>query len=152
MYSGHMEHKDLNRMAIQATLHCLTGCAIGDVLGNVIGSGLNWSTMATQALAIPLAFAFGYGLTMRSLLKNGIKPRQAVKLAFASDTLSITTMEIVDTLIIVLIPGAIAAGPTTGLFWGSLTLALAVAFVCAVPVNRYLIARGKGHAVIHEHH
>lgn len=139
-------------MAVQATLHCLTGCAIGEILGNVIGSGLGWSTVATEALAIPLAFAFGYGLTMRSLLKNRVRPRRAAKLALASDTLSITTMEIADTLIIALIPGAITAGPATGLFWGSLTVALAVAFVCAVPVNRYLIGRGKGHAVIHRQH
>lgn len=147
-----MEHKDLNRLAVTATLHCLSGCAIGEILGSVIGSGLNWSAMATTFLTVPMAFAFGYGLTMRPLLGHGIGLRQATRLALTSDTMSITTMEIVDTLIIVTVPGALAAGPATGLFWGSLALALAVAFICAVPVNRYLIARGKGHAVIHEHH
>lgn len=152
MYSEHMERKALNRLAVMATLHCLTGCAIGEILGNVIGSGLNWSAMATESLAVPLAFAFGYGLTMRPLLKNGITLRRATRLALASDTLSITTMVIVDTLIMVSIPGALNAGPATALFWGSLALALSVSFVFALPVNRYLIARGKGHAVIHEHH
>ncbi len=152
MYSGHMAGKELNTLAITATLHCLTGCAIGEILGNVIGSGLNWGAMATEALAIPLAFTFGYSLTMRPLLRQGINLKRATKLALASDTLSITTMVIVDTLIMISIPGALNAGPATALFWGSLALALAVSFVFALPVNRYLIARGKGHAVIHEHH
>lgn len=147
-----MDTTSLTRMAVTATLHCLTGCAIGEVLGNVIGAGLNWSIMATEALAIVLAFAFGYALTMRTLLRQRIRPGKAARLAAASDTLSITTMEIVDTLIVVLIPGAVHAGPTTALFWGSLALALFVAFFCAVPVNRYLIARGRGHAVLHEYH
>jgi hypothetical protein len=146
------ESKELTKLAVKATLHCLTGCAIGEILGSVIGSGLNWSNLATEMLTIPLAFTFGYAFTMRPLLKDGIKTKTAVKLALASDTLSITTMELIDTLIILLIPGALAAGPTTKLFWLSLALALAGAFVCAVPVNRYLIARGKGHAVIHEYH
>lgn len=147
-----MESKALNQLAVTATLHCLAGCAIGEILGNAIGSGLNWSAMATEALAIPLAFLFGYSLTMRPLLRQGIGLRRATKLALASDTLSITTMVIVDTLIMVSIPGALKAGPATALFWGSLALALAVSFMFAVPVNRYLIARGKGHAVIHDHH
>jgi hypothetical protein len=135
-----------------ATAHCLTGCAIGEVLGTVIGSGLNWSNLAITCLTIPLAFLFGYSLTMRPLLRHGLSFKPAGKIALASDTLSIGTMEIVDTLIILLIPGALAAGPGTFLFWWSLALALAVAFVFAVPVNRYLIARGKGHAVIHRYH
>ena len=147
-----MEHKALNRLAVKATLHCLTGCAIGEILGTVIGSGLNWSNVATELLTVPLAFIFGYSLTMWPLLGNGIDFSRAVKLALASDTLSIVTMELVDTLIILLIPGALAAGPSTLLFWISLAVSLVVAFACAVPVNRYLIARGKGHAVLHGHH
>lgn len=143
---------ELTKMAVLATVHCLTGCAIGEILGNVIGSGLNWSNMATEALAIPLAFAFGYALALRTLLGQGTRLKTAARLALASDTLSITTMEIVDTFIILLIPGALTAGPSTLLFWASLALALAAAFVAAVPVNRYLIARGKGHAVIHHNH
>lgn len=147
-----MDHENPTRLAVKATLHCLSGCAIGEVLGSVIGSGLNWSNMATEFLTVPLAFLFGYSFTMRPLLRARLAPRRAVKLALASDTLSIVTMEVVDTAIILLIPGALAAGPATGLFWGSLAAALAVAFICAVPVNRYLIIRGKGHAVLHEHH
>jgi len=139
-------------LAIQATLHCLSGCAIGEITGTVIGSGLNWSNWATEALTIPLAFLFGYSLTMRTLIRHDISLRRAIRIALASDSLSITTMEIVDTLIILLIPGALAAGPTTFLFWSSLLASLLVAFVVAVPVNRYLITRGKGHALVHDHH
>jgi hypothetical protein len=142
----------LNRTAFSATLHCLTGCAIGEVLGIVIGTALGWSTVATIALAIVLAFFFGYGLTMLPLLRSGIALGAALPLAFASDTLSITVMEIVDNFIIVVIPGAMDAGLGSLLFWGSLAFALAVAFVAAFPVNRYLISRGKGHAVVHKHH
>jgi hypothetical protein len=141
-----------NRTAFSATLHCLTGCAIGEVLGIVIGTVLGWSTVATIALAIVLAFFFGYGLTMLPLLRSGMALGAALPLAFASDTLSITVMEIVDNLIIVVIPGAMDAGLGSLLFWGSLAFALAVAFVAAFPVNRYLISRGKGHAVVHKHH
>ena len=142
----------LNRTAFSATLHCLTGCAIGEVLGIVIGTALGWSTVATIALAIVLAFFFGYGLTMLPLLRSGIALGAALPLAFASDTLSITVMEIVDNFIIVVIPGAMDAGLSSLLFWGSLAFALAVAFVAAFPVNRYLISSGKGHAVVHKHH
>ena len=142
----------LNRMAFSATAHCLTGCAIGEVLGIVIGTALGWSTVATIALAIVLAFFFGYALTMLPLLRSGMALGAALPLAFASDTLSITVMEIVDNLIIVVIPGAMDAGLSSLLFWGSLAFALAVAFVAAFPVNRYLISRGKGHAVVHKHH
>ena len=147
-----MEGKDLTKLAVAATLHCLSGCAIGEIIGTVIGSGLNWSNVATEVLTVPLAFLFGYSLTIRPLLKHNLGPRKALRIALASDSLSIVTMEIVDTLIILLIPGALAAGPATGLFWASLLASLAVAFVFAVPVNRYLIARGKGHAVVHEYH
>ena len=142
----------LNRTAFSATLHCLTGCSIGEVLGVVIGSALGWGNFSTIVLAIVLAFFFGYGLTMLPLLRSGIALGAALPLAFASDTLSITVMEIVDNLIILVIPGAMEAGLGSLLFWGSLALALAIAFVAAFPVNRYLIARGKGHAVVHEHH
>jgi hypothetical protein len=145
-------NSSLNRTAFSATLHCLTGCAIGEVLGIVIGTALGWSTVATIALAIVLAFFFGYGLTMLPLLRSGMALGAALPLAFASDTLSITVMEIVDNFIIVVIPGAMDAGLGSLLFWGSLAFALAVAFVAAFPVNRYLISRGKGHAVVHKHH
>jgi hypothetical protein len=147
-----MESKALTKLAVAATLHCLSGCAIGEIIGSVIGSGLNWSNLGIEALTIPLAFFFGYSLTMRPLLKHGLDFKKAVRVALASDSLSIITMEVVDTLIILLIPGALAAGPSTLLFWASLSVALAVAFIFAVPVNRYLIGRGKGHAVAHSHH
>jgi hypothetical protein len=142
----------LNRTALSATLHCLTGCSIGEVLGMVIGSALGWGNFATIVLAIVLAFFFGYGLTMVPLLRSGMALGAVLPLAFASDTLSITVMEIVDNLIIVVIPGAMEAGLGSLLFWESLAVALAIAFVAAFPVNRYLISRGKGHAVVHQHH
>jgi hypothetical protein len=142
----------LNRLAFSATAHCLTGCAIGEVLGLVIGTALGWSTFATIVLAIVLAFFFGYSLTMVPLLRSGLALSTVLPLAFASDTLSITVMEIVDNLIILVIPGAMEAGLGSLLFWVSLAFALAVAFVAAFPVNRWLIARGKGHAVVHEYH
>jgi hypothetical protein len=145
-------NSSLNRTAFSATLHCLTGCAIGEVLGIVIGTALGWSNVATIVLAIVLAFFFGYGLTMLPLLRSGMALGAVLPLAFASDTLSITVMEIVDNLIIVVLPGAMDAGLGSLLFWGSLAFALAVAFVAAFPVNRYLISRGKGHAVVHKHH
>lgn len=147
-----MQGTALTKLAISATLHCLTGCAVGEIIGSVIGSGLNWSNLATESLAIPLAFLFGYSFTMRPLLVNGFGLKRATKLALASDTFSIVSMEIADTLVILLIPGALAAGPSTLLFWASLFLALFAAFIVATPVNRYLLARGKGHAVLHEHH
>jgi hypothetical protein len=142
----------LNRLAFSATAHCLTGCAIGEVLGLVIGMALGWGTLATIALAVVLAFFFGYLLTMLPLLRSGLALATVLPIAFASDTLSITIMEIVDNLIILVIPGAMEAGLTSLLFWGSLAFALAVAFVAAFPVNRWLISRGKGHAVVHQYH
>ena len=142
----------LNRLAFSATAHCLTGCAIGEVLGLVIGTALGWGNVATIVLAIVLAFFFGYSLTMLPLLRSGLALATVLPLAFASDTLSITIMETVDNLIIVLIPGAMDAGLTSALFWGSLAFSLVVAFVAAFPVNRWLIVRGKGHAVVHEYH
>ena len=142
----------MDRLALSATLHCLTGCAIGEVLGMIIGTLLGWHDVATIALAIVLAFVFGFGLTIRPLLRAGTAIRAALGLAFAADALSITVMEIVDNAIILLIPGAMDAGVTSALFWGSLAVALAVAGVAAYPANRWLIARGRGHAVIHGHH
>ncbi len=148
----HGNETSLNRVAFSATAHCLTGCAIGEVLGMVIGTALGWGNVATIVLAVALAFFFGYSLTMLPLLRSGMALAAVFPLAFASDTLSITVMEIVDNLIMVVVPGAMEAGPTSLLFWGSLAVALAVAFVVAFPVNRYLIARGKGPAVVHQHH
>ena len=142
----------LNQLARQATIHCLTGCAIGEILGLVIATQLGWHDLPSIVLAIVLAFVFGYALTIRSLLGGGIPIARALRLSFASDTVSITTMEIVDSAIVVAVPGAMAAGVTDALFWGSLVLSLAVAAVVAFPVNRLLIARGRGHAVLHEHH
>jgi len=142
----------LNALAWSATLHCLTGCAIGEVLGMVIGTALGWGNLETIALAVALAFVFGYALTMRPLLASGMEFRGAARLALAADTASITVMEIVDNLIMLVIPGAMDAGLDSVLFWGSLAFALAVAAVAAFPVNRWLIARGKGHAVVHAHH
>jgi len=142
----------LNRLALSATIHCLTGCAIGEVLGMVIGTWLGWSMVATIVLAVVLAFFFGYALTMRPLLASSMGLGSAMKLAFAADTASITIMEIVDNLIMLVIPGAMTSGLTSPLFWGSLAFALAVAGVAAFPVNRWLIARGRGHAVVHQYH
>ena len=142
----------LNRVAFSATAHCLTGCAIGEVLGLVIGTILGWGTVATIVLAVVLAFFFGYSLTMLPLLRSGLALATVLPIAFAADTLSITVMEIVDNLIILIIPGAMEAGLTSLLFWGSLAFALAVAFVAAFPLNRWLIARGRGHAVVHQYH
>jgi hypothetical protein len=141
-----------NRVALSATLHCLTGCAIGEVLGLVIATALGWSNLPSVVLSIALAFFFGYSLTALPLLRSGLSLRRAAPLALASDTLSIGTMEIVDTLIVLIIPGAMAAGLGDPLFWGSLAFALLVAFWAAFPVNRWLIARGRGHAVVHAYH
>jgi Domain of unknown function (DUF4396) len=143
---------DLNRTAFSATVHCLTGCAIGEVLGMVIGTALGWDNLPTIALAVVLAFLFGYGLTMAPLLRSGLGLRTAIGLALASDTVSITLMEIVDNLIMLVIPGAMAAGLADPLFWGSLAGSLVIAGAAAFPVNRWLIARGRGHAVVHAHH
>ena len=142
----------LNRLAFQATVHCLTGCAIGEVLGMVIGTAYGLATVTTIVLAVALAFLFGYALTLLPLVRSGMAFAHAAKLAFAADTASITIMEIVDNAIMLAIPGAMHAGPTTLLFWASLAFALLVAGVAAWPVNRWLIARGRGHAVVHRHH
>lgn len=142
----------LNALAARATLHCLSGCAIGEVLGMVIGTALGWSNAATIALAVALAFTFGYALTMVPLLRGGFALRKAMALAFASDTLSIAIMELVDNAVMLVIPGAMDAPLTSFLFWGSLAFALVVAGLAAYPVNRWMIARGRGHACVHGHH
>jgi len=146
------EGKSVNKTALSATLHCLTGCAIGEILGLVIGTALLWSDLATIALAVGLAFIFGYSLTMLPLLRNGIKFKSALLIALAADTLSIFVMEVVDNGIIIFIPGAMEAGLDTILFWTSLASALFIAFWAAFPVNRWLLLRGKGHALVHEYH
>jgi Domain of unknown function (DUF4396) len=143
---------ELNRTAFSATAHCLTGCAIGEVLGLVLATWWGWGNAASIALAVVLAFFFGYSLTLLPLLRGGIALGAAVGIALAADTLSITVMEIVDNGVVLLVPGAMAAGLGDLLFWSSLALSLAIAFVAAFPVNRWLISRGRGHAVVHEHH
>ena len=142
----------MNRLALSATVHCLTGCAIGEVLGMILATWWGWGDTASIALAVVLAFLFGYGLTSLPLLRAGMSVRQVAPLAFASDTASITAMEIIDNLFIALVPGALAAGLGDALFWWSLAVALVIAGVVAFPVNRRLLTRGKGHAVVHEYH
>ena len=142
----------LNRLAFSATVHCMTGCGIGEVLGLVIGTALGWSTAPTIALAVTLAFIFGYLLTMIPLLRAGLALGAVLKLALAADTVSITVMEIVDNVIMLSIPGAMDAGLGSPLFWGSMAIALIIGAAAAFPVNRWLIARGRGHAVVHAHH
>ena len=143
---------ELTRLAISATLHCLTGCAIGEVLGMVIGTALGWSDVQTVVLAVALAFLFGYAFTIGPVLRSGLALRAAIPVALAADTVSITVMEVVDNAVMLLVPGAMDAGLGSWLFWGALASALAVAFVVTVPVNRWLIGRGRGHAVVHRFH
>jgi len=142
----------LNALAFSATVHCLTGCAIGEVLGMVIGTAMGLGDVATIGVAVALAFLFGYALTIRPLLRSGLAIGAAAKLALAADTASITVMEIVDNAIMLAIPGAMSAGLGSVLFWGSLAFSLVIAGIAAFPVNRWLIARGRGHAVVHSHH
>lgn len=144
------EGSALTGVAVAATLHCLTGCALGEIAGLAIGTALGMSDLATIALAVALAFLFGYTLTSLPLLRAGLALSAVIPIALASDTFSIAVMEIVDNLVMVAVPGAMDAGLSDLLFWGSLSFALAVAFVFAVPVNRWLIARGKGHVAVHE--
>jgi len=145
-------HLPLNRLALQATTHCLTGCAIGEVAGMVIASALAWGAFAAIVLSVILAFFFGYALTMRPLLASGLSLGRATRLALSADTVSITVMEITDNAILLIIPSAMAANLNEPLFWGGLALSLAVAGVVAFPVNRWLIGRGQGHAVVHGAH
>jgi len=146
------QSQSLNRAAFGATWHCLTGCAIGEVLGLVIATALGWGNAATIAIAIVLAFFFGYSLTLRPLLKAGVPFRKAARIALAADTVSIAVMEIVDNAFVLLVPGAIDAGLGDFLFWWSLAVGLFIAFWVAFPVNRALIARGRGHAAVHAYH
>ena len=142
----------LNRAAFGATWHCLTGCAIGEILGLVIATALNWGNVASIAIAIVLAFIFGYSLTLRPLVRSGVPLRKAARIALAADTVSIAVMEIVDNGFILLVPGAMQAGLGDFLFWWSLAVGLFIAFWAAFPVNRALIARGRGHAAVHAYH
>ena len=141
-----------NRLALSATIHCLTGCSIGEAIGLVIANALHWSNAASIVLAIVLAFLSGYAFSLRPLLAAGMELARAAQVAFAADTLSITVMEIVDNVIMLAIPGAMQAGLDEPLFWGSMLASLAGAFVAAYPVNRWLILRGRGHAIVHQHH
>ncbi|AGM04124.1 DUF4396 domain-containing protein [Amycolatopsis keratiniphila] len=154
-HAGHEHHRPGKvswGMAASATLHCLTGCAIGEVLGMVIGTALGWGNLATIVLAVALAFVFGYTLTMRGVLRAGVGFKQALKVALAADTVSIIVMEIIDNGVMLVVPGAMEAGLASWLFWGALAFALFVAFLLTTPVNKWLIGRGAGHAVVHAYH
>jgi hypothetical protein len=152
MHDHDHHQQSLNGLAFSATLHCFTGCAIGEVLGMAIATAFAWGNLATIAISVVLAFVFGYAFSIRPLLAGGLALGTAMSLAFAADTVSIITMEIVDNSLMLVIPGAIDATLSDPLFWGSLAASLAIAFVAAFPVNRWLIERGKGHAVMHEMH
>jgi uncharacterized protein DUF4396 len=145
-------HVSLNRSAFSATAHCLTGCAFGEILGLVIATAAGWSTVPSIAIAVVLAFCFGYAFTVGPLVRAGVPFRRALRLALLSDTASITVMELVDNAFILIVPGAMDAGLSDAKFWWSLGVGLAIAFVVAFPLNRWLIARGRGHAVVHQYH
>jgi uncharacterized membrane protein len=145
-------HHSINRTAFAATWHCLTGCAIGEVLGLVIATAFDWDNVTSIALAVVLAFFFGYSLTLRPLLTSGVNLRRAARIAFAADTVSIAVMELVDNGFVLLVPRAMEAGLDDFLFWWSLGVGLFIAFWAAFPINRVLISRGRGHAVVHEFH
>ncbi len=151
-HATHTEADSLRQRAVQATLHCLTGCAIGEALGMVLATAFGLGNAASITVSVALAFLFGYTLTIGPVLRAGLGFRRAAGVAFASDTVSITTMEIVDNAFILIVPRAMAAGLADGLFWWSLALSLVIAFVLTVPVNRWLVGRGRGHAVMHELH
>lgn len=146
------EKENLNAMAASATLHCLTGCAIGEILGLMIGTALGLGTGLTIALAVGLAFLFGYALSTLPLIRAGVGFFAALSVVFAADTLSIATMEVVDNAVMAMIPGAMNAGLVNPLFWASMMIALGAAFAAAFPVNKYLLSRGKGHALLHHYH
>lgn len=148
----HNTTNSLRSTAISATLHCLTGCAIGEITGMILGTAFGWHMLTTTAVAISLAFLFGYSLSLLPLLRSGLTFRAALPIVLAADTLSILTMEIVDNAIILLIPGAMNSGLVNPIFWMAMAIALTIAFFAAVPVNYYLLKRGKGHALIHQHH
>jgi len=151
-HGEHAKHGTMWAQAVTATLHCLTGCAIGEVLGLVLATWWGWSNAPSVVLSVVLAFGFGYSLTMLPVLRSGVALRQALLVALAADTVSIATMEVMDTAVVLAVPGAMDAGLRDPLFWGSLAGSLVVAFVVTVPVNRLLIARGRGHAVVHQYH
>jgi hypothetical protein len=147
-----MMNNSINNMAFKATLHCLIGCSIGEVLGLILGQGFGWSNGVTVGVSILLAFVFGYGLSVRSLLRAGVGLRQALTTVLAADTLSIATMELFDNVVMVVVPGAMNAGLTNAVFWLTMPLSLVVGFMAAFPVNRYLLLRGQGHALMHQYH
>ena len=151
-HSSAAKHPSLNRLAFSATVHCVTGCSIGEVVGMVVGTLLSLGNWATVVLSTGLAFVFGYLLTVLPLLRAGVAARTAIGLAFASDTISIAVMELVDNAVVLVIPGAMNAGLATALFWGSLALSLLLGAAFAYPVVRWLMARGRGHAVLHQYH
>ena len=146
------ERRELNRLAVSATVHCLTGCAIGEVLGMVLATWWGWSDLPSVALAVALAFVFGYALTIWPILRSGLSWRRAVRIVLAADTVSLISMETIDNAVMLAVPGAMEAGLGSALFWGALAFSLAVAFVLTVPVNYALIKRGRGHAVVHGLH
>ncbi|RJT75766.1 DUF4396 domain-containing protein [Arthrobacter cheniae] len=157
MHADHHDHHGGSwatswSMAATATLHCLTGCAIGEVLGMVIGTSLGLHNLATVALSVALAFVLGYALTMRGVLRVRVPWRNALKVALAADTISIAVMEVIDNTAMLTIPGAMDAGIASVLFWAALAASLVLAFIITTPVNRWLISRGKGHAVVHQYH
>ena len=141
----------MNKLALQATLHCLLGCSVGEVAGMMLGAHYGWGTALTVVVAVALAFVSGYGLSLLPLVRSGMSAAKAMKLVLVADTLSIATMEIVDNVVMVLMPGAMNAGLTDGYFWLSMVLALGAAFAVAYPVNLFLLRRGQGHALTHEH-
>jgi hypothetical protein len=160
---GHMNHgrsdhhaghsgMNLNKMAASATLHCLTGCALGEVVGLIIGTALGWNNPQTIILAVALSFVFGFTLSTLPLRKAGLGILAALSIVFAADTLSITTMEVVDNAVMAVIPGAMSAGLVSPLFWMGMPISLAVAYVAAFPVNKYLLNKGKGHALVMKYH
>ncbi|TQJ37068.1 DUF4396 domain-containing protein [Streptomyces sp. NBC_00080] len=158
-HEGHHGHAEQNthagaswETAVKATLHCLTGCAIGEILGMVIGTALMWGNVPTMILAIVLAFVFGYSFTLFAVRRAGLDLKAAIKVALAADTVSIAVMELVDNGIIALVPGAMEAQLSDGLFWSALLGGFAIAFLITTPVNKWMIGRGKGHAVVHAHH
>ena len=156
-HAAHTEHAhhpmgSTNAMAVSATLHCLTGCAIGEIAGLMIGTALGLGNLVTIVIAVGLAFLFGYALSTLPLLRAGLGLGAALTVVLAADTLSIATMELVDNLVMAAVPGAMEAGLVNPVFWASMMLALTVAFFAAWPVNRWLLARGKGHALTHEFH
>ena len=147
-----MHENSTLKSAVQATLHCLLGCSIGEIAGMVIGTALHFGNAASIIISIVLAFVFGYGLSVQPVLRAGLPFGKALRVAFASDTVSITSMEVTDNLVIVVIPSALTAGLNSLLFWLSLAVSLVIAFIVTVPVNHWLISRGKGHAVMHAYH